>query len=262
MTKAIAVFALIFAFACEEGPAEVDATIVDVGPDLEKDAGGDPTDAGIDGGMTDTGTVGADAGPLDGEVEDAGQNDGEVADAADAAEQDGDLADADPSDGDLLDGDLPDGDADGGEDAGPIALSEDFSDPVNEIFTCPDGTMVLPGLNVENGTQCLGIDGSGCPDERGLPGPGAVECSDPNHNPFIGAGQCVSDFFGCFDAAGTCTNDGAGTFTWGSGAMQVIEVDGTGRLIRSRFIPSTSTVPCIVGLPEMQGGTRVIYTQQ
>jgi hypothetical protein len=236
--------------------------LLDTGFDLEKDAGGDP-DAS-DSGTTDIGTI-ADVGPRDGAM-DAQPTD---ADAGDVGPQDGDQPDGDPLDGDQFDGDQVDADdggvdQDGGDtgvDTGPVELTEDFTDPDNEVFTCPDNTQVLPGLAVENGTQCLGIDGSGCPDARGLPGPGSVECADPAQNPFIGTGQCVADFFACFDPMGTCTNNN-GTFTWGNGAVQNIMVDGMGRLIRSEFIPSTSTVPCIVGLPEVAGGTRVIYTQQ
>jgi len=262
MKRALVSVALLFAVGCKDGPEEVDPMLLDTGIDLEKDSGTDPFDAG-DSGTTDTGTT-SDGGP--GDAMDA-QPDGDV---VDGDLPDGDQPDGDQPDGDGLDGDQPDGDqdaevdpdgGDAGVDTGPVQLTEDFTDPVNEIFTCPDTTQVLPGLAVENGTQCLGIDGSGCPDVRGLPGPGSAECADPAQNPFIGTGQCVADFFACFDPMGTCANNN-GTFTWGNGAVQNIMVDGTGRLIRSEFIPSTSTVPCIVGLPEVAGGTRVIYTQQ
>ena len=271
MTRILAVLPLLLLFACKSGPDEVDASLFDTGFLPEKDAGEDA-------GFADTGTTAIDAaidGAVnDGAIDDGAVNDGAITDgeALDGEIGDGAITDGEPGDGEPIDGDLMDGnvdpdatpiDPDGGAiDTGPQQLVEDFTDPVNEVFTCPDTTAITPGLAVENGTQCLGIDGSGCPDERGLPGPGSTECTDPAQNPFIGGGQCVGDFFSCFDPMGTCTNDGAGTFTWANGAMQTIMVDLMGRLVRSEFTPAGAAAPCIVGLPETAGGTRVIYTQQ
>lgn len=248
-------FIAFLLYACSSGPEEVDVTFLDAGP---------TTADASDGGRVDSGTTAVDAGDLD------GGPDGGVVDsgttASDAGDLDGGIVDTGTTtlDGGPTDGGPDDGGPDGGApfDSGPIELVEDFTDPANEIFTCPGGTDVLPGLQVENGTQCLGIDGSGCPAERGLPGPDDVACSDPAHNPFVGAGQCISDFFACFDPSGTCSNDGMGTFTWGNGATQVIQVDANGALIQSAFYPSTSTVPCVLAVPETMGGTRVIYTLQ
>ncbi len=250
-----ALMPILFLCACTSGPAEVDASVVDAGT-IETDAGPQAEDSGLgpkDAALTDTGTgtTAADAGPDGG---DAGDQD--------AAAGDGDLVDGDLTDGAILaDGGDAGPDLDGGGiDVGPVDLVEDFTDPEDEIFTCPDTTAVTPGFDVENGTQCLGIDGSGCPEERGLPGPGSAECSNPAQNPFIGAGQCVTDFFACFDPMGGCTSDGLGTYSWGNGAVQIIQLAGDGSLIRSEFYPSTSTVPCVVGLPETPGGSRVVYT--
>lgn len=233
----------IILHACTSGPEEVDVTLLDAGPagDASADGGpfdsGPPRDAGRDAAVTDSGTTAPDAGDLDAGPVDSGTT----------------AIDAGGLDGGEPDGGLP-------PDSGPTQLIEDFTDPADEVFTCPNGTDVLPGDQVENGTQCLGIDGSGCPAERGLPGPDDAACSDPAENPFIGPGQCVSDFFACFDPSGACSNDGMGTFTWANGAVQEIQVNANGALIQSAFYPSTSTVPCVIAVPETMGGTRVVYT--
>jgi hypothetical protein len=255
MIRSAAVLSLLLSFACGKGPDQVDASLFDTGADT-----GTAT-VTMDASQVDS-SLQKDADPIDGDVLDGEVGDAEV---GDGEVSDGDLADAEPIDSEPMDAGTDTGVDGGGNDAGdggPIQLTEDFTDPVNEVFTCPDATQVLPGANVENGTQCLGIDGSGCPEARGLPGPGSIECSDPNHNPFIGTGQCVSDFFACFDPMGACSNDGAGTFTWANGARQFIEVDVNGRLVRSEFYSSSGLLPCVVSMPNVPGGTVVIYSRQ
>ncbi len=240
------------------------------------DAG--PQDGGPDLGMAD----GGDLGVMDTGVEDAGPDqDTGVDDAGPDLGIDAGPIDQGPFDGGvdlgLPDLGIPDIGLDLGLDVGipdigipdvgipdvgvGAVLIEDFTNFNNEIFTCPDGTQIQTGALIEQGTQCLGIDGFSCPAPRMLAGPGDAMCVDPLYNPFVGAGQCVSDFFSCFNPTGTCT-DNAGTFSWQSGAQQIISFDMNGGLIESRFIPAGATQPCIIGTPETPGATRIRYVRQ
>ena len=243
-----------------------------VGPDVGDGADGGDAMIGPDGGDGADGgdaMVGPDVGDgADGGDAMVGPDVGDGADGGDAmvgldrdAPAEGGVPDVDAG---LVDtGVIPDQGVltDGG--AAPMVLIENFGDPANTTFTCPNGTVVNTGTAVVSSIHCVGFSSSRCPAQDSLPGPGAPECLDPMRNRFIGVGQCVTDFFSCFGAGGTCTPSSMNrVFTWGSGSVQNSSFSPGGQLIEARYRGPGATSDCVVAQPGPAGSNTVVYTRQ